>query len=230
MIGTRGWQHDVWAGGFYPDELPHDWRFCYYSNNLRSALVPGEAWQNTTRSDVAQWVEDSDPAFRFVLELPPVFSSPLTHGRRDRELDYFFEVVEPLLARTAGLLLRVTPETPVFLDWFEHLLNELSRRGPLCVDLPTAAWREAAVLAAVDRQGTGVAWRCAHEEGPRPGGQLLVALAPPSEARTVRAWIEKLGQWSAPAADARAGLFFEPDAQSAKTAQEARLIAELMGV
>ena len=29
MIGTRGWDHGAWAGGFYPPELPDDWRFSF---------------------------------------------------------------------------------------------------------------------------------------------------------------------------------------------------------
>ena len=39
LIGTRGWDHAS-GGDFYPADLPDDWRFCYYSNNLRSVLVP----------------------------------------------------------------------------------------------------------------------------------------------------------------------------------------------
>ena len=230
LIGTRGWQHDVWAGGFYPDELPHDWRFCYYSNNLRSVLVPGEVWETVTRQDITQWTDDSDPAFRFVLELPAALSGPLAHGKRDRALDLFFELVEPIAARTAGWVLRLAPDTPVFLDWFEHLLNQLAGDIPLCVDLPTPAWCTPEVLAAVDRQGAGVLWHCADDAAPRPGGQLLVALAPAADARRVRHWLEQLGQWAAVGHDTRAALFFQTDAQSAKVAQEARLIAELMGV
>jgi len=230
MIGACGWQHAVWAGSYYPDELPDDWRFCFYSNNLRSVLVPGDTWRSTARTDVEQWLTDSDPSFRFVLELPPGLSSPQPHGKRDRGLDYFFEVVEPILPRTAGLLLRIAPETPVFIDWFEHLLNELARTGPLCVDLPQPAWREAPVLAAVERQQAGVAWYCELEPVPRAGGKLLVARATAADARSTRAWIEKLAQWLVHDPAARAGLFFEASETSAKAAQEARILAELMGV
>ena len=84
MIGTRGWAHAAWEGGFYPPELPAEWRFCFYSNNLRSALVPQEQWATVTGADVAAWLEDSDPAFRFVLELPPALGVPHAHARRDR--------------------------------------------------------------------------------------------------------------------------------------------------
>ena len=230
LIGTRGWQHDVWAGGFYPEELPADWQFCFYSNNLRSVLVPGETWESVTRPDATQWMDDSDPAFRFVLELPAMLAGPQAHAKRDRALDLFFEVVEPIATRTAGWVLRLAPDTPVFLDWFEHLLNQLAGEIPLCVDLPAPAWRAPEVLAAVERQGAGVLWHCADDTAPCPGGRLLTALAPAADARRVRHWLEQLSQWAGHGHDARAALFFEADVQSAKSAQEARLIAELMGV
>jgi uncharacterized protein YecE (DUF72 family) len=228
MIGTRGWEHAVWTGGFYPPELPDDWRFCYYSNNLRSVLVPQAVWVAANRAAVEQWLTDSDPAFRFVLEVPASLSVPLNDGQRDRLIETFQEAAEPIVLRTAGLLLRVAPDTPVLLDWFERLLNRLSDIAPLCVDLTENEWRDEPVLEALARQGAGLAWHCAHEPAPRPGGRLLVALAPAASAREVRHWIEQLAQWRTPGT--QAGLFFDAPDSAAKAAQEARIIAELMGV
>ena len=225
MIGTRGW-NQVSGGDFYPAELPDDWRFCYYSNNLRSVLVPQETWDSVQRADVAQWLEDSDPAFRFVVELPATFGLPLTLGRREHALAQFLETLEPVAPRTAGLLLRIVPDSDVLPDWFEHLLNRLADIAPLCVDLPDGPWRAPVVHAALQRQGAGLAWHCAREAAPHPGGRLMVALAPPAPARELRHWIERLAQWQGQGSFA--GLFF--DAGAAKAAQEARLIAELMGV
>lgn len=225
MIGTRGWNHAS-AGNFYPPELPDDWRFCYYSNNLRSVLVPQETWDAAQRADVAQWLEDSDPEFRFVLELPATLGLPLTQGKREQALTQFLETLEPIAPRIAGLLLHIAPDADVLPDWFEHFLNRLADVAPLCVDLPEGPWRAPTVHAALERQGAGLAWHCARETAPHPGGRLMIALAPPAPAREVRHWIERLAQWQSQ--DSLAGLFFE--AGAAKAAQEARLLAELMGV
>jgi len=224
MIGTRGW-NTASGDDFYPAELPDDWRFCFYSNNLRSVLVPQEAWSSVQRVDVAQWLEDSDPAFRFVPELPAALGLPLTQARREQALMQFLENIEPIAPRVAGLLLRIAPDTDVLPDWFEHFLGRLADVAPLCVDLPEGPWRAPTVHAALERQAAGLAWHCAREAAPRPGGRLMIALAPPAPAREVRHWIERLAQWQG--RDSLAGLFFDPGA--AKVAQEARLIAELMG-
>jgi uncharacterized protein YecE (DUF72 family) len=230
MIGTRGWEHAAWRGGFYPPELPDDWRFCYYSNNLRSVLVPRDRWPETNARELAQWIEDSDPEFRFVLELPAALGRPLAPPRADQELGAFLARVAPLAARTAGLVWQIADDAPVSTDWFEPLLNRLARHAPVCVDLPGGEWRAPPQLSILDRQGAGLVWHCQREDTPRPGGGLLVALAPVADARTVRHRIERLAQWQGHHHAARAGLMFEPSAQSAKAAQEARLIAELMGV
>lgn len=216
LIGTRGWNHAS-GGDFYPAELPDDWRFCYYSNNLRSVLVPQETWDSAQRVDVAQWLEDSDPAFRFVLEVPGEL-------RDQRALEEFLEKAEPIAPRTAGLLLRIKPDTEVLPAPLESLLNRLADIAPVCVDLPEGPWREPQVYAVLQRQNVGLVWHCARAAAPHPGGRLMIALAPPAPPREVRHWIEQLASWPG----SSAGLFF--DAGAAKTAQEARLIAELMGV
>ena len=216
LIGTRGWNHAS-GGDFYPAELPDDWRFCYYSNNLRSVLVPQETWDSAQRVDVVQWLEDSDPAFRFVLEVPGEL-------RDQRALEEFLEKTKPIAPRTAGLLLCIKPDTEVLPAPLESLLNGLADIAPVCVDLPDGPWRDSLVNTVLQRQNAGLLWNCAREIVPHPGGRLMIALAPPAPPREVRHWIEQLASWQG----SSAGLFFDADA--AKSAQEARLIAELMGV
>src|SRR4030067_3666465 len=98
MIGTRGWNH-VSGGVFYPAELPDDWRFCFYSNSLRSVLGPQETWDAAQRADVAQWQEDSDPEFRFVVELPAMLGLPLTQGKGETAMAQFLGNNEHIATR-----------------------------------------------------------------------------------------------------------------------------------
>jgi uncharacterized protein YecE (DUF72 family) len=228
LIGARGWEHEAWLDNFYPAALPEDWRFSYYCKMLRAVLVPQALWANASRETVAQLVEDSDPAFRFVLELPRALSQPLDTLQAEQAANSFLENAEPVLTRTAGLLLRIAPDTDVDLDWLEHLLNRLSRVAPLCVDLPENEWRDEAALAVLARQGAGLAWHAAHEPAVQAGGRLMVALVPAASPRELRGWIEKLAHWQTPGA--QAALIFDAPATAAKAAQEARIIADLMGV
>ena len=227
MIGTRGWSDVAPSDDFYPPELPVDWRLSFYSNNLRSVLVPQELWPTISRTELSQWLDDSDPAFRFVLELPAMLCQPLPQAKYLQELDFFLELYEPIAARVAGYLLRVAPQIAPDPDWFENSLHRLVEIGPVCVDLPEGLRRTDSILAALTRQTAGLCWHCASASKPYPGGRLRLALAAPAVPRIARRYIEGLVQWQGQ--DAQAGLFFTVAVGATKAAQEARLIAELMG-
>ena len=41
MIGTAGWERSDWVAGYYPDDLPEDWRLAYYANDCGCVLIDG---------------------------------------------------------------------------------------------------------------------------------------------------------------------------------------------
>lgn len=213
LIGTRGWDHDAWQGGFYPAELPVEWRFCYYSNLLRAVLVPAEVWTGMAPSAVAQWAEDSDAGFRFVLEPPPLISAA--------ELTAFLRLIEPIASQTDGFLVSALPPDP---DRLEMLITGLARAHPVCVDVPAGGLSpELSGLLAAHRVGRS--WHCAQESAPiAPGGALMVALSEGGPVPELRRVLETLARWQEQGG--RAALFFDgPGA-----AQSARTLAELMGI
>ena len=225
LVGARGWDHDDWSGGFYPDDLPRGWRLTYYANLLRAVLVPGETWDGANTEVVRQWAADCDESFRFVLELPHELSAPQRTATIQHLLVDFFRTIEPIRARTAGLLLCAGDATPANGQWLEALLHALGTAFPVCVDLPPAR-RSPQNLAALERHQAGLCWHTGAEPAPRPGGRLLVAMTREGQPRAQRALLERLAAWSGPAAE----LFFDTPRTAAEQARKARLIAELMGV
>lgn len=228
LIGTRGWEDPAWNGSFYPEELPPDWRFTYYSNQLRAVLVPAERWADTTEAEVRDWTEDSDRAFRFVLGVPAEFGRSVSDNELERMLAGFTATIEPARSQVAGLLLRVVTETALDAAWLERLLTRLRDRvPPLCLDV-APAHRSATVLAVLDRHAVGLCWQTESEPAPRPGGRLLVALSRAAEPRAQRGLLERLAHWQGERG-AIAALFFEGP-RAPELAQQARLLAELMMV
>ena len=67
-IGARGWLYRQWSGQFYPDDLPDEWRFSYYSNQFRTILVPAEFFCQSASQDIEDWAEYCDEEFRFYIE------------------------------------------------------------------------------------------------------------------------------------------------------------------
>lgn len=71
LLGAEDWLHPSWVGEFYPDDLPEDWRLAYYNTQFRAVYLPYPRWSATAIAERRQWVEDTQPGFRFVLEPGP---------------------------------------------------------------------------------------------------------------------------------------------------------------
>lgn len=225
LVGTRGWDVDAWQGGFYPDELPAEWRFSFYSNLYRSVLVPGDVWETTTPDQVAEWLEDSDSEFRFVCELPPALSHPDADAAA---FERFFELSAPLATRTAAWLLRPTAVAAPDPVWLGAWLGELENAFPVCVDLPPGPWRGEPLRAAIQAAGASLCWRPELEAEPSAYGDFLVALAEDAPLTVLRTMVETLGRWMD--GTRGAGCFFDAAEQSPKLAQETRILAELLEI
>ncbi len=85
---ARGWAHAGWYGGFFPEDLPAEWRLSYYANEFSGVLVPEADWRKAGEAELAGWAEEVPAGFRFYLEA----ESP-THpedARRVRRLGAHF--------------------------------------------------------------------------------------------------------------------------------------------
>jgi len=219
LIGTAGWEHEQWIGGFYPQDLPGDWRFGYYTNRLRSVLVPANIWQSPELDDYTNtMLEDLYPEFRMVLqwEMPAGEDAP-THASK------FLERSQPVEENVDAYLVEVTgPASSAALKAIELL----QAHRPVCL------WsRDAQIdikLSGLD--GVSLCWLADAQVQPVTQGQFLVTLTSSTELRGIREIIEKINTWPEGLSSVQgAALFFTND-NAADTAFQARTIAELMGV
>ncbi|VAW71710.1 hypothetical protein MNBD_GAMMA10-1611 [hydrothermal vent metagenome] len=66
-LGACGWNHAHWQGGFYPDDLPLDWRLSYYSNEFSAVLLTEKQWrENFLQLEALAF--DVDEHFGFYLQ------------------------------------------------------------------------------------------------------------------------------------------------------------------
>ncbi len=226
LIGTYGWEHPAWHGNFYPPELPGDWRFCFYSNRLRSVLVSAESWHATDGGQTGLWLTDCDPQFRFVLELPAALATAATPEIFDGHWADFRAHIEPLRGHTAGLLLRPPAASLPDRDSLAHTLSVLTAYKPVCVDLPSDPWCTEGISTLLADTGAGRCWHADETAAPQPGGRFMVGLTSGGNAKILRRQIETLDAWQHD--DGLAGLFIQPPG-SARMAEEARIIAEILG-
>ncbi len=68
-IGAWGWAHAAWLGGFYPEDLPPEWRLTFYSNEFDAVGLDADAWLAPDIETLRGWVGDTREGFRFFLGL-----------------------------------------------------------------------------------------------------------------------------------------------------------------
>lgn len=71
VVGSVDWDHDAWAGSFYPHDLPREWRLGYYANEFSAVLVPGRRFATAEVGRVEGWREDVPSGFAFWVEVAP---------------------------------------------------------------------------------------------------------------------------------------------------------------
>lgn len=67
-LGTVGWNRGFEAAGFYPEDLPEEWRLTYLSNELDCVLIPAALLDSVDRETFEEWVEDTHERFGFYTE------------------------------------------------------------------------------------------------------------------------------------------------------------------
>ncbi len=69
-LGTVGWEDGFEQSGFFPEDLPEDWRLTYLSNELDRVAIPLSALDDLEEEDIEEWAEDTHQQFGFFLLLP----------------------------------------------------------------------------------------------------------------------------------------------------------------
>lgn len=125
QIAARGWCHEGWRGGFYPDDLPEDWRLAYYGNEFRAVVVPAAHWETVDSVEVERWLEDTPERFGFYLEVVDLAT----------DWDRFERLLTPLFPRIKGVLLR-PPAVDADLHLLLPALEGIAGRWPVSLVLP----------------------------------------------------------------------------------------------
>jgi len=82
VVTTRGWDHPGWQEGFYPEDMPEDWRLAYFANSFPLVLLSASELPGLNKDTVEEWVDELEDDFAFYLEAD--VSSDVIHAFGDR--------------------------------------------------------------------------------------------------------------------------------------------------
>ena len=214
LIGTHGWDHTHWSGAFYDPELPPEWRLTFYANLLRAVLVPESTGVKLNAALASAWFEDTDVGFRFVVEVSVGLAKQVSDDPAG--LQRWLEGIGFLGGRVVAVLLRTSARdahlTTVVLDRFCDAVSPL----PVCVgpsDPPDG------------QEDCGAVWYPSRQAA-QTVGHYLVVLSDTGDPAKLRRLIE----WFIAQDLEGAALFMTDRRRGFEHAQQARLVAEMLGV
>lgn len=96
LLGALGWAWPEWEQGFYPEDMPTDWRLTFYNTQFNCVFLPASQWRQAADGVVEQWAEDTHDQFLFLLEgeqgmaIPsPLQGKALCISAQDERISWF---------------------------------------------------------------------------------------------------------------------------------------------
>ena len=74
-VAPRGWLNEAWSG-FYPPDIPTEWRFDFFCNEFDAVVVPPSHWHHATEKRLRSWLTKSSDEFAFIPLLDLSHSDP----------------------------------------------------------------------------------------------------------------------------------------------------------
>lgn len=129
QLGLLGWSDGYQQSGFFPDDLPPEWRLTYLSNELDRVVIPAGALYDLNFKMVEEWVEDTHDRFGFYLLMPDL--NPQQEDQLHLSQD-LLQQLEPLGDRLVGILVGAD-RTVSDISLLERMLQREGRgRTPVC--------------------------------------------------------------------------------------------------
>jgi uncharacterized protein YecE (DUF72 family) len=112
-LGCSGWSYDGWKGHFYPKELDNKYWLSYYSQIFDFVEIDSTFYRIPSTFMVNNWNKRTPDNFRFAVKFPKV----ITHDKRlkdvDKDIERFYDAMEPLYDKILVFLLRLPPSLQI---------------------------------------------------------------------------------------------------------------------
>ena len=125
-IGTSGWQHDPFAGRFYPDDLAQSDRLSFYADTFGTVEVNNTFYQRPEAETLRAWRAQTPDDFVFAVKA----NQYITHFKKlkdpEEPVQNLYRAVEPLGDALGPILFQCPPNWHQNLERLHNFLETLS--------------------------------------------------------------------------------------------------------
>lgn len=141
-IGTSGWSYPDWVGTFYPNGIPQNKMFMFFSKIFDTVELNTSFYNLPKIGVVENWAKKSPPDFLFSIKFP----QEITHKKIGKEsideedLMPFFQVISPLEKKIGPILVQFPPSFKFDINLLEDLLALLPSKKKYAVEFRNLSW------------------------------------------------------------------------------------------
>jgi len=234
-IGTSGWVYRHWRGRFYPPDLPARDQLSFFAGEFSTVEINYSFYRLPTLENFVSWREQTPDGFVFAVKA----SRYITHLRRLKDpadaLERLFSRVAGLGGKLGPILFQLPSRWPIHIDRLAPFLELLPVGQRYVFEFRDPNWFVPEVYQALEMHGAAL---CFADRGgpitpfPITADFVYVRLHGGGEAggysdQDLRAWAERIKDWSRQGLDAYA--YFNNDWDAWAVVNARQLIMLLPG-
>ena len=154
-IGTSGWTYSHWRGIFYPETLPQNKWFSYYSKFFNTVEINATFYRTPPLKTFKGWGKKAPPGFTFAVKMSQI----LTHKKKlTSPLPFLNTLIERYRAINDALgpiLIQLPPSLHIDLKRLEDFLKLLPDDLMFVVEFRHKSWFNDKTFELLDSFGVG---------------------------------------------------------------------------
>jgi uncharacterized protein YecE (DUF72 family) len=150
-IATSGWFYRDWKGIFYPDDLPTNRWFGYYTQQFRTVELNAPFYRWPKSATVKTWKRQAPENFRYSVKV----NCLITHNKRFQGtqdlIREFYQIADVLGPKMGCFLFQLPPNFEFTTARLELILSQLDPVHKNVLEFRHASWWTTEVFAAIKK-------------------------------------------------------------------------------
>jgi uncharacterized protein YecE (DUF72 family) len=140
-IGCSGFHYKEWKDIFYPENMPADQWFEYYSSKFNTLELNVTFYKFPQLSFLENWYEKSPGDFVFSVKAPRL----ITHYKKFRDSadllkDFYSTIRQGLKDRLGAVLFQLPPQTAFNMEILKHIIDSLDLSFENVLEFRHGSW------------------------------------------------------------------------------------------
>jgi uncharacterized protein YecE (DUF72 family) len=171
-VGTSGWHYKHWLGDFYPEKLPSEKMFLWYTREFDTVEINNSFYRLPEQKTFRRWKDLAPSGFIFSVKA----SRFITHIKRLKDaadsIDLFFARAEPLGESLGPILFQLPPRWKMNRERLADFLSILPPRHRYSIEFRDESWYVPPVYDLLHRFNVAI---CIHDWREMPWPKPLTA-------------------------------------------------------